>query len=286
MYVNKQTDIIPALEKSHFFRDEAAMLGETGVAPFVGYDVDTSDTYHCVRYGARHFISDDRRINEDDPFDADREATMLVTDKLQLRRERQFVTDFWSTGVWGTDKVGGTDFTKWSDAGSSSPIEDIRTYKRIIRRSISKDPNTLVLGDLVYDALMEHPDIIGRIAVTQMGVANEDLLATLFGVEKILVGRSIYTSDNEGTPESSVTYSASWDDDALLLYLPQRPSIWTPAAGYTFVWQTNIDGNTGPQWIRKYRDEERGGDVIEARSYFDQKALVTDAGLFLSDAAD
>jgi hypothetical protein len=282
--VTKQTDIVPAMKQSSSFRDEATPLGEAGVAPRVGYEVDTTDTYRCERYGLAHAISDDRRANEDDPFDSDEAATMLLADRMMLRRERAFVSDFWSTSVWGTDKVGGTDFTKWSSYGSSNPIEDMREYVRTVRRAIGFKPNTLVLGDLTRDVLVDHPDVLERIVYTQTGIANEALLANLFDVERVLVGESVYTADDEGTAEASVSYTANWDDDALLLYVPPNPSLYTPSAGYTFVWNTGV-GN-GLQWMRKYRDNEAMSDVIEIRSYFDQKQVVSNAGLFVSDAVD
>ena len=283
--VNKQTDIIPAIKQSAFFRNESSVpLGEAEVASEVGYEVDVTDTFFCNRYGQRHFISDDRRVNEDDPFDSDREATMLVTDKLMMNRERAFVADFWTTGIWGTDITGGTTVTKWSAYGTSSPIEDVRTYRRGIRRNIGRNPNLLVLGDLTFDVLMDHPDILERIIYTERGVASEALLAALFQVDRVLVGNSVYTADEEGVAEASVTYTANWDDDALMLYVPARPSLWEPSAGYTFVWNTGM-GN-GMQWMRKYRNEEILGDYIEVRSYYDQKKTSKPAGAFFSDIVD
>jgi len=284
--VGKQTDIIPAINKSAFFRDEAATpLGETSEAADIGYTVDTSTyAYYCYRYGIKHFISDDRRVNEDDPFNSDREGTMLVTNAMRLRRERSFVSNLWKTSVWTTDVTGGSTVVKWSDYGTSAPIENLRTYKRTIRRLLGREPNTLVLGDLVADRLLDHPDVLDRIKYTERGIASTELLAALFGVERVLVGKSVYTASAEGTAEGSVTYTANWDDDALLLYTPSSPSIWEPAAGYTFFWNTGM-GN-GMEAVRKYRDDKLMGDYIEIRSYYDQKKLLSDAGVFFSDIVD
>jgi len=132
--------------------------------------------------------------------------------------------------------------------------------------------------------LIDHPDVLERIKYTERGIATTDLLAALFDMDRVLVGESIYTADAEGTAEASVSYTASWDDDALMLYAPSRPSIFTPSAGYTFVWNTGM-GN-GIQYMRKYRDDVRGGDWVEVRSYYDQKSIVENAGLFLSDCVD
>jgi hypothetical protein len=280
--VDKQTDIIPSYDQDFWFRDEADLIAEGGVAADIGYKVTKTSTFYCHMYGARHFISQQRRANEDTPFNSDRDATMLVTDKLMLRRERSFVSDFWTTSVWTTDVTGGSTVTKWSDYGASSPIEDVRTYKRTVRRLIGRDPNTFVLGDLTFDRLIDHPDVLDRIKYTERGIASEELLRALFGMEKLLVGKSIYTSGVEGS--SSFTYSANWDDDALMLYLPANPGLFTPSAGYTFVWGAGI--GSGLQWMRKYSDEERLGDFIEVRSCYDQMRTVANAGAFFTDIVD
>lgn len=287
--VDKQSDIIPEYDKSHWFRDLAGRIGETGLAPEAGYKVTTTATYYCDRWGLKRLVSDDQRANEDNPFNSDRDAVEYVTDKLLQRREVAFVTDFWTTSVWGggsNDVTGGSTVTKWSDFGASDPIVDIRTYKRTIRRNIGRDANTLVLGDLTFDKLLDHPDVLDRIKYTERGIASEALLATLFGVDRVLVGKSVRTDDEEGLAEASVTLTANWDDDALLLYVPARPSILTPSAGYTFVWRTSPNAGSGPQWIRKYRDTARLGDYVECRSYFDQKCIVSHAGIFFSDIVD
>jgi hypothetical protein len=283
MYVDKQTDIVPAYTQDYWFRDESALIAAGDVAPDVGYAVDTSESYYCHTYGLRHFIHDNMRANQDRPFDADRDATMLVTDKLMMRRERAFVGDFWTTNVWTTDVTGGSTVTKWSDFGASDPIVDIRTYKRTVRRLIGRDPNVLVLGDLVRDKLLDHPDVLDRIKYTQTGIASVDLLAAMFSLKKVLVGESIYTASAEGA--SSFTYSASWDDDALLLYVPDRPTLMDPAAGYTFVWRTGMQGG-GMQWIRKYRDDPRRGDWVEVQSAYDQKLTSAGSGCFFDDISD
>lgn len=283
VFVNKQTDIIPEYNQDYWFRDDSTQIAEGGEAPEVGYKVTTTDTYYCQKYGARHFISKERRANEDSPFNSDRDAVNLVTEKLMMRRERQFVSEFWTTSVWTTDVTGGSTVTKWSDFGASDPIEDIRTYKRTVRRLIGRDPNTLVLGDLTRDRLVDHPDILDRIKYTQRGVVNVDLLATLFDVNRVLVGESIYTTTDEEA--STQSYSSNWDDDALLIYVPDTPALFTPSAGYTFIWRTGMQGG-GAQYIRKYEDTAKNGDYVEVRSYYDMKQTVANAGCFFSDIVD
>lgn len=287
--VQKRSDIVPKYDKSHWFRDDAKELSEREAAPVSGYAVDTSDTYYCREYGFGHFIGDARKANTDRPFDADRDGVRLVSDKLLLKEERMFVTDFWKTGVWGTDKTGAADFVKWSVYANSTPINDLRNYARTIRRALGGlVPNTLVLGDLTFDILCDHPTLLDRIKYSSSSespaMVTPSLIAQLAGVERVLVGTSMYTASPEGTAEGSVVYTANWDDDALLLYVAPRPSLFTPSAGYNFVWRTAMGG---PRYIKRRRDPlSDKGQLIEGYEFFDQKGVATDAALFMSDAVD
>jgi hypothetical protein len=289
--VDKQTDIIPELVKDFFFRDDAAMIAEGGTAKEVGYKVQKNRTYYCEEWGLKHFISDRVRENQDAPFDADRESVELLTSKMQLRRELAFTSDFWTTGVWTTDVTGGTTVDKWSDYGSSEPIQNIRTYKRTVRRLIGVNPNLLVLGDLTFEILQDHPAFLDRIKYTgtnsQPADVTMNVIAQLFGVDRVLVGNSIrVTTTEQADVTTAHTYSANWDDDALLLYVNPTPSIWEPSAGYTFSWKVSSTAGAGMQWARRWRDDERMGEYLEVRSCFDQKSLVADAGCFFTDICD
>jgi hypothetical protein len=99
--------------------------------------------------------------------------------------------------------------------------------------------------------------------------------------ESYLVGRSIYTTTVEGTAEASVGYTRIWGKNALMVYVPSAPSLLQPAAGYTFVWQVVPNAL---QYIKRMRNEEKEIDIVEANSYNDAKATLTNAGLFLSAA--
>lgn len=286
--VNKRSDIVPKYTQSDWFRRRAKKLGEREPAPVGGYSVSTSDTYYCDEIGAGHFIGDARRANTDMPFEADRDGVNWVVDGILLEKEYNFVTDFWKTGVWTTDKTGGADFTKWSTYATSTPVQNIRQYKRIVRRLIGMEPNTLVLGDLVFDTLCDHPDFLDRIKYSgdanSPAVVTPQAMAQVLGVERILVGLSQYTATLEGVAEASVVYTPMWDDDALLLYVPRSPSLFNPAAGYTFNWRTAFGG---PRYVKRRRDPESDkGDLIEAYEYYDQKVTAAGAGLFMADAAD
>jgi hypothetical protein len=279
--VRKQSDIVPKYDQSYWFRDEAKLRAPGTYADEGGYAVDTSDTYFCPRYSFAKGIPDETRDNADAPFELDREATEYVTDKLQMRRERAFATDFFTTSTWTTDKTGGTDFTVWSNYAGSSPLVDVTAYKDTVEALIGREPNKFVIGKEVLVQLQWHPDLVDSIKYTQKGILTQDMIASLLGFESLLVGRTIFTSTKEGTAEASVTYSRIWGKHGLMVYVPSSPSLRTPAAGYTFVWQRVP---AAIQYIVRHRDDRAEKDIVEANSYFDQKATAARAGLFLSGA--
>jgi hypothetical protein len=287
--VVKRSDIIPWYTKSAWFRDEAQELSEREAAPISGYGVDTSHTYFCREYGVGHFIGDARRANTDQPFDADRDGTRWVTDKMLMKEERLWVNNFWKTGVWGTDRQGTVDFIKWSLYATSNPLLELRGDMRTIRRALGGlNANTLVLGDLTFDVLADHPILLDRIkygaSSTEPAMVTPNLIAQLLGLARVPVGLSMYTASPEGTSEGSVSYAPNWDDDAWLAYVAPNPGLFVPSAGYNFVWKTAFGG---PRYIKRRRDPVSDkGDLVECYQYMDPKVIAADAGLFLSDAVD
>lgn len=285
--VQLRSDIVPKYRKSDWFRNEAVRLGPTEAPPVGGYEVDTTQTYYCHEYGIGHLVPDQTRANTDRPFDPDRDGMAWLMDRMLMAQERYFIDNFWKTSVFATDKVGATDFTKWDNYGTSTPVVDLRTWKRNMRHEIARDPNMFVMGDETWDILADHPILLDRIKygsnVASPAVVNKNLVAQLLELEQILVGYSIFTADPEGTAEASVTYAANWGDHGLLLFRPPAPSLRTPAAGYTFAWQTAFGG---PQYIRRRREPiGEKADLLEMFSFWDTQITAEDAGLFISDTA-
>lgn len=279
--VRKQSDKIPEYNQSHWFRDQAVIRGPGTKSTGGGYKVDTSATYFSDRFSFRFEIPDELRDNQDQPFNVDRDGTEFVTDKMMMRREVSFATDFFTTSVWGTDKTGVTDFAQWSDYGASSPLVDITGFKDDVEGLIGREPRIAALGKQVWIQLKWHPDLIDTIKYTQRGQISVELAASLLELDRIMIGRSIQTVSPEGTAESAVTYTRIWGKNMLLLYVPERPSLLNPAAGYSFIWNRVA---SAAQYMKRMRDEEREVDIIEGNSYFDQKLTVANAGLFVSAA--
>lgn len=120
-----------------------------------------------------------------------------------------------------------TGTNQWTDAGSD-PMADIDDAKEVVRATIGRDPNTLVLGSAAFNAVKNHPKILERFKYTSSTSITVEMLAALFDVQKVVVGKAIYTDDS-GTPRDV------WGGDVILAYVPDTASKETPAFGYTYV---------------------------------------------------
>lgn len=122
--------------------------------------------------------------------------------------------------------------SQWSDYGATSdPIADIEDAKSAVRAATGKRPNTVVLGAVVMDQLKHHPKVVDRIKYTGRDVATPELLASLFGVERVVVGDAIWSND------AGTAFTDVWGKDVVVAYtnLGTAQSGGLPSYGYTYM---------------------------------------------------
>jgi hypothetical protein len=286
VYVDKQTDLFWKYTKHDWFRDEAKLRGPSTESAGGGYNVST-DSYACNVYAFHKDIPDQVRANAD-MMDVDRDASLFVTHRLLLRREKIWAENYFATSKWGKDytgvaagEVAGTSFRQWSDYSSSDPVSDIKTGKLYIKGTTGYRPNTLVLGEEVFESLKNHPDIIDRYKYTQSNVITVDMLARLFEVDRILIAGAVYSADEE--LKTTPTYTWVMGKGALLVYAAPNPSLLTPSGGYTFAWK-GLTGLGFATAISKFRMQNLKSDRVEGESAYDCKLVANDMGVYFATA--
>lgn len=284
--VQKQSDRYYTYDRGSFNRDEMQERAPATESAGGGYDIDNTPTYFATRYSFHRDIPDEMRANADAVLNVDREATVFVTQKALIKREKIFTAQYMKSGVWTNDWAGvasaptGNQVLKWSSA-SSTPIENVRTAKRTIRQSTGFEPNTLLLSRIAYDALLDHPEIIDRLKYGQTpGAAaqvDDSDLAALFKVQRILVMNAIENIAKEGQPAN---HQFIGGNGALLCYAASSPGLMTPTAGYTFSWTGLLGSGAEGNRIRSFRMENIGSDRVEIDMSFTCKLVGADLGFF------
>ena len=273
--VSKQSDKFFTYTKNDWFRDEAQRRADATESAGGGYNLST-DSYQADVYAFHKDIGDQTRANADAPINVDREAAEFVTSRIALKMETQFVSNFFTTSIWGTDS---TPTNLWSDYTSSDPIGDIETGKRTILSTTGYEPNTLVLGYDTFIQLKNHPDLVDRIKYTSSNVLTEDVMASLFGVPRVMVAKSVKATNNEG---ATGAYAFNYGKNALLTYAAPSAGLLQPSGGYIMSW-TGVSGGLGQTvGVSRMRMEQFKADRIEAEVAFDMKVIGTDLGYFFS----
>lgn len=273
--VSKQSDKFFTYTKNDWFRDEAQRRADATESAGGGYGLST-DSYQCDVYAFHKDIGDQTRANADAPIQVDREAAEFVTSRLMLKMETQFVSTFFTSGVWANDV---TPSNLWSDYTSSDPLNDVETGKRAILATTGYEPNTLVLGYDVFKTLKNHPDLVDRIKYTSSQTLTEGLMASLFDIPRVMVAKSVKATNNEG---ASAAYDFTHGKNALLTYSAPSAGLLQPSGGYVMSWTGVSQGLGQTVGTSRIRMEQFKADRIEAEVSFDMKVIGSDLGYFFS----
>jgi hypothetical protein len=286
--VSKQSDLYFTYDRGYFNRAEMARRAPGAESAGATYTIG-QDSYACQVWALHRDVADQIRANADSPIALDRESVEFLSLQALLRKEKEwadahFVTGIWTTEVAGvTGSPGASQFQFWDEA-ASTPIEDVRTGVRAVHSSTGFRPNKMVIGRAAYDALLDHPDIVGRLDRGQTTGAAKVMranLAELFELDEILVMDAIENSAAEGAANS---HGYIGTDNALLLYVPSSPGLMTPSAGYTFTWGGLLGGGALGSRISRMRMEHLKSDRLEIEMAFDQKLVSADLGYMFLNA--
>jgi hypothetical protein len=293
--VQKQADRYYKYDRGQWFRTDSARRAPATETVGTGWTV-TTDTYYADVWGIHTDIDDQLRANADTAFNLDADATEFVTNMNLLRRDKEWIAKYFTTSVWTGSSSGG-DITgvagtptsgqvkQWDQAGST-PIEDIFAQRLAMMEKTGYMPNVLVLGPRVWQALVNHAEIIDRVKYTQAGFISQDIVATALGIDKILVAWAIEnTAAENATPGSAGaqgTNSFMFGKQALLAYANPTPSTLTPSAGYTFSWNGYMGASTFGTRIKKFRMENIASDRIESEMAFALKVVAAELGVFFT----
>jgi hypothetical protein len=291
--VDKQSNIFYKYSKSDWRRTDVERRAPSTESAGTGWNT-TTDQYFAHVYAVHKDIDDQTRANADSVWNLDRDSTEFVTNQHLLKRDIDWTSSYFKSGVWATEKTGvatgptANQFIQW-DQASSDPIGDVSQWIIDFRQLTGFAPNVAILGPYVMKALKQHPDILDRIKYTQKGIVTEDLIATLFDVDELFVTYATKATGPQipdaALQDAAASYSFIGDPKGVLFaYAPQSPSLLTPSAGYTFTWKGYMGGNSMGVKVSKFRMQHIKSDRIEAEQSYDMKVVCNDMGLWVGSA--
>lgn len=256
---------------------------------------ESTDTYNCkvdqMIMGIDQIRQTDLQRRQGPSIrDPRQQRTKAIAEKANIHQDVLFANDFFKAGVWNDEwegvasSVSGKQFIKFSD-DNSEPIKFVDERKTDMQESTGRTPNRLALGANVFNALKEHPAILERVkyggSTANPASVTEKVLAELFGVEKLVVLKSI---QNKAAYGEAGNMGFIGDPDAFLLaYATNAPAVDEPSAGYIFTWDMLGNGQTLP--ILNY-DGEPGthSEYVEGLMACDMKKTADDLAMFFKSA--
>lgn len=283
--VEKQSDSYFTYDRGDWYRIEARPRAPASESAGGGFALST-ETYAAIVYAIHKDVDDQLRANADPAVDPDADATEWVTRQLLLKRERVWADAFFKTAVWTGDQTGvaatpgANQFLQWNDV-NSNPIEDIKAQIIAVQKRTGFRPNVLVLGPETHNKLSDHPDVVDRIKYTERAIVTADLLAALFGVERVVIPAAIENTALEGAADSlAFIYSKA----ALLVYAAPRPSLLQPSGGYIFGWTGYAGAAAFGGRVLSFRMDALKADRVEGELAFAAKLVSADLGAFFATA--
>lgn len=272
---DKQSDKYWIFDKNDWFRDEAEKRADSTESAGSGFNL-SNDNFFCDVWAFHKDVGAQTRRNADAQVRLETAAVEFVTQRLLLRQEIQWVSDFFTTGVWATDA---TPANLWSNYLTSDPVADIENAKESILSVTGFLPNTLTIGYTVFRYLKQHPMIKDQFKYTSSNNITAKMLAQVFEVENLYVAKAIKATNKEG---ATGAYGFTHGKHALLCYVNPSPGEMQPSAGYTFAWDYAGAGSSVA--IDSFEIRTKKTTRFEGEMSWDNKATGTDLGYFFNGA--
>jgi hypothetical protein len=233
----------------------------------------TTDTYLAEQYGLEGEIDDEERKNAASPLDLDVDTTEIVTDMVLNNREKRVADLVLSTAtITNNITLAGAD--QWTDYANSDPLDDIKTARTTIYTAApGYGPNVMLMGYMTFEALKLHPDIKEIVKYTERAIITRQILAAVFEVDEVLVGKVIRRTSKEGAVDA---FTDVWGKDVLMFYRENRPSLKRASFGYQM--------RTNDLRVFRYREDKRDTDVIRVSEKQDEKIVSSALGYLIKAA--
>ena len=228
--------------------------------------------YQCVEHALKSVITDRSRANADPALNLEVDATENLTNHILVRQEVELARILAASGAWANVTSLTSTFAWSANTTLSNPLLFADSAASVVAQSSGMVPNVGFVNDPTFRAAKEHVSVVDRIKYTSAESVGEALLAKLFGIEELYVGRGIFNTGAEGLADATAN-SWIWTDMAWFGYVQKAPGLRKPSALYNF---TVKAGN--PVKVLRWREDALEGDAIQVSKIFQIVAPMSAAG--------
>jgi len=248
---------VPKYLKGPWHRDSAEVRAP-GSPPVRGKVKIGSHNINPINYAYSSDVPNelvrDSNIPGNFPLNPAMTAIELNAQMLDIKKEKRASALLQAT-VWSGVAAPGTDAEgNWGHATPATDtfLADIRTGRDTVLSNTGHLCNKLFLDWPCWSKLQVAPALLALMNPTSLSreaLVSVPALASLIGVEEVIIGAAVENTDEETVADSSFTGSWIWGRAsannakgvAFLYYAPASASVMTPSAGY----QYRVSGDSG-----------------------------------------
>lgn len=255
-------------------------------APGSGYSrgkfTFTSASYTCEENGAEEPIDDREAKMYAEYFDAEQVAAARSFEVVLRNAEARVAAAIFNATTWTSYTTGITH--EWDDAANAVPVTDVEAAVQAVWTQCGMWPNALIINRKVFRNLRLCASVLAMMKYqgfvdVRPGAVNEQVLATLFDLDMVIVAGSAKNSALEG---QAASIAPIWSDEyAMVAKVAVSNDIREPAIGRTMHWDE--DGSILEGRFETYRDEVVRSDVVRVRHDVDEIVTYVEAGHLLSN---
>lgn len=280
--VGKQSDIYYTLDKASWLRVPNTLRAPLAPSNLGEWQV-SSDKYFADNYAFGQLIAKETLTNADAAVRVRENSAMFVTEALARDREVRVAGILTTSGALGYTyglvsshaTAGSVSFT---NVNSSDPEAAVTSGHAYIRSQTGLVANTLIADWNIYQSLRLNTKIRNALQYTSPAPVPSELLASLFQVERILVGNGIKNNAPEG---KTASLTAIWGNSVILARIEPQRGTQTTTLGLQFRWRP--EGFPAPLAIERFDhfDRTRRAEVINATYFSDEKLVAPDLGVLI-----
>jgi hypothetical protein len=270
---DKLCPVVPVKKENDLYRvyDRQWRVPETkraskGVAREFNFEFSTA-SFALERHALKDYVGDDE-AEENDQDDLAVDTVENLTEAIYRRRETSvaalYTTTSWSLNV---SLASGYDFS--SNTTTSNPIPVYDTGSATIVANSGKTPNHGFLTHSAYIAVKNHVSIIDRVKYTSTEI-GENIVASLLGIQELLIAKAVYDQSQEGVASSMANY---FGNVSFIGWKAPAAGRKTPSCTYMFEKQA-------PR-VRSWRDDERKANAYEVEVCYVPKVVASLTGYLI-----
>lgn len=239
-------------------------------------------TFECETHGLEGVVDDEERVLYESDFDAELACVQDVHEALSIAKEIRVATAIFNTTTW-------TGSSLYTDVSSTAPFDNVAsdvigvlidTVEKV--RLNGHRANCLILGASQYKNLLKNTGIKAQFPGAPVITLEmiQRALASIVGLEKLMVGRALYDSAGEDpTGNTEPTLTDIWSDDYAMVGRCAAPGarLSAPSIGRTIKWG-RFDAS---RRVMQYREEQTMGDVFRELECVDELVIDSSCGHLL-----